>query len=71
MNLGFLGHFWPDFQTFGVLATQNSEPDLIMTFARRLVEVEVTRSREVVSKGHKLIDTFLLFSSNQEKNTND
>ena len=48
MTLGFLGHFWLDFQTFSVLGTQNFEPDLIMTFADGLVEVEATRIREVV-----------------------
>ena len=57
LNLGFLGHFWPDFQNFCVLGTQNSEPDLIMTFAWRLVEVKVTRS----PKRYKIIDTCLLF----------
>ena len=44
----FLGHFWPNFQTFCVLGTQNFNPDLIMTFADGLVEVEVTRGSEVV-----------------------
>ena len=48
LTLGFLGRSWPNFQTFCVLGTQNFKAKLIMTFARRLVEVEVTRSREVI-----------------------
>ena len=48
LTFEFLSHFWPNFQTFCVLGTQNFEPDLIVTFADGLVEVEVTRGGEVV-----------------------
>ena len=46
LTLGFLGHFWPNFQNFWVLGTQNFEPNLIMTFADGLAEVEVIRGGE-------------------------
>ena len=46
LTFEFLGHFWLDFQTFCVLGTQNFEPDLIMTFADGLAEVEVIRGGE-------------------------
>ena len=48
LTFEFLGHFWPDFQTFCVLGTQKIKVNLILTFVDGLVEVEATRIREVV-----------------------